>query len=115
MWRRYKYMIGALNNKLSSKSRMPPMPGKKFPESFTPASRLNKRFNQVTHHGADAQDDSENHCVNPGHSRKLIAEEMRKEYAGQVDTTIAPPKPSQVLPGLMRGIILCLPISEPTA
>ena len=29
--------------------------------------------------------------------------------------TIAPPNPSHVLPGLMRGIILCLPISEPTA
>src|SRR4051812_36359026 len=40
--RRYRYMIGALNNKLSSKSRMPPIPGKKLPESFTPASRLNK-------------------------------------------------------------------------
>src|SRR5215813_10415305 len=39
--RRYKYMIGALNNRLSSKSRMPPMPGKNRPESFTPASRLN--------------------------------------------------------------------------
>ena len=33
-------MMGALNNKLSSKSRMPPIPGKKLPESFTPASRL---------------------------------------------------------------------------
>ena len=39
--RRYKYMMGALNNKLSSKSRMPPMPGNNLPESFTPASRLN--------------------------------------------------------------------------
>src|ERR1044071_1398189 len=38
--RKYKYMMGALNSKLSSKSRMPPMPGNNFPESFTPASRL---------------------------------------------------------------------------
>ena len=41
MCRRYRYMIGALNKRLSSKSRMPPMPGKNLPESFTPASRLN--------------------------------------------------------------------------
>ena len=27
MWRRYRYMMGALNKRLSSKSRMPPMPG----------------------------------------------------------------------------------------
>src|SRR5467141_3516831 len=37
---RYRYMIGALNSKLSSKSNMPPMPGKNLPESLTPASRL---------------------------------------------------------------------------
>ena len=39
---------------------------------------------------------------------------MRETMLTRVETTIAPPKPSQVLPGLMRGIILCLPISEPT-
>src|SRR5207249_6674871 len=27
MWRRYKYIMGALNSRLSSKSRMPPIPG----------------------------------------------------------------------------------------
>ena len=32
-----------------------------------------------------------------------------------VETPIAPAKPSQVLPGLMRGIILCLPMRDPTA
>src|SRR5438046_2067292 len=32
-----------------------------------------------------------------------------------VDTATAPANPSQVLPGLMRGIILCLPISEAAA
>src|SRR5262245_55219034 len=39
--RKYRYMSGALNKRLSSKSKMPPMPGKNRPESFTPASRLN--------------------------------------------------------------------------
>src|SRR5436190_17431138 len=38
--RKYKYISGALNNKLSSKSRIPPIPGKNCPESLTPASRL---------------------------------------------------------------------------
>ena len=31
-----------------------------------------------------------------------------------VDSAIAPANPSQVFPGLMRGIILCRPMSEPT-
>src|SRR5258708_5515026 len=35
-------MSGALNRRLSSKSRMPPMPGKILPESLRPASRLNR-------------------------------------------------------------------------
>src|SRR5688572_12545045 len=39
-WRRYKYMSGALNRRLSIKSRIPPMPGNQRPESFTLASRL---------------------------------------------------------------------------
>ena len=41
-WRKYKYISGALNSKLSSKSRIPPMPGNMRPESFNPASRLKK-------------------------------------------------------------------------
>ena len=37
-----------------------------------------------------------------------------KTRLAPVETTIAPAKPSHVLPGLMRGINLCRPISEPT-
>src|SRR3954469_651032 len=38
---KYTYIKGALNSRLSSKSRIPPIPGNRVPESFTPASRLN--------------------------------------------------------------------------
>src|SRR5262245_51845096 len=38
--RRYRYMSGALNRRLSIKSRIPPMPGNQRPESLTWASRL---------------------------------------------------------------------------
>src|ERR1051326_7165824 len=38
-WRRYRYMIGALNSKLSSKSSIPPIPGKNSPECFTQIGR----------------------------------------------------------------------------
>jgi len=31
----------------------------------------------------------------------------------KVEITIAPANPSQVFPGLIRGIILCLPNNEP--
>ena len=54
--RRYRYMIGALNSRLSSKSSMPPMPGKNRPESFTPASRLKSDSIRSPTTAAEAQD-----------------------------------------------------------
>ena len=44
----------------------------------------------------------------------LAPKKCTKSRLASVEKTSAPAKPSQVLPGLMRGIILCRPISEPT-
>ncbi len=107
-------MIGALNKRLSSKSKMPPMPGKKLPGILHASLALEKRFNQIADDGGGTQNNSENDGVNPIHAEHFVAKKMHENQARTVETKIAPPKPSQVLPGLMRGIILCLPMSEPT-
>ena len=48
-------------------------------------------------------------------NRRLQRLTVAANQLATVETTIAPAKPSHVLPGLMRGIILWRPISEPTA
>ena len=107
-------MIGALNKRLSSKSRMPPMPGNSLPESFTPASRLNSDSirSPMT---AVSSTKPENDGVQKIHAGHLPPKKCTNARLAPVETTIAPAKPSHVLPGLMRGIILCRPMSEPTA
>ena len=49
-----------------------------------------------------------------GRVEKNGIEEVSKRRLASVEKRIAPPKPSQVLPGLTRGIILCFPIKDPT-
>ena len=116
MWRKYKYINGALKSKLSSKSRIPPMPGKRRPESFSPASRLKRDSIKSPTTAADAQNHPQNDGVPRRHPRQMRARPTRQTRTlAAVETTTAPAKPSHVLPGLMRGIILCLPMSDPTA
>ena len=109
-------MRGALNRMLSSKSSMPPMPGKNFPESFTPASRLNSDSIKSPMTAQKLRYHTKNDRMQwrqRGHV--LVSAKMREDEAGPGGgRQWRPPKPSQVFPGLMRGIILCRPMSDPT-
>jgi len=96
---------GALNSKLSSKSRMP---------------RCREQSAGIFHARLAFEDDSIKSpmtAVEPSktpapsraavHARHFIPKKCTKTRLATVERKIAPPKPSQVLPGLMRGIILC--------
>ena len=79
MCRIYRYIIGALNSKLSSKSSMPPMPGKNRPESFTPASRLKSDSIKIAHDRCCAQHHAENDRVNVSHAREVVPGKLREQ------------------------------------
>jgi carboxyl-terminal processing protease len=73
------------------------------------------RFRQIPHHADQRQEQAENDAVGKGdrlHARSPMT--WVKAMLIASDVRMAPAKPSQVLPGLMRGIILCRPMSEPT-
>src|SRR3954468_13248090 len=94
--RRYKYMRGALNNKLSSKSSIPPIPGKKLPESFTPASRLKMDSMRSPTTAAVLRIIPRQTAWSSFISGMREAAKCANTTLASVETTIAPPKPSHV-------------------
>src|SRR5882724_629516 len=98
-WRKYKYIRGALNSRLSSKSRIPPMPGKNFPESFTPASRLKvDSMRSPTTAEMLRRMPSTTAWLSVMPANRGPARWANSTLA-PVETTMAPPNPSHVLPG----------------
>src|SRR4051812_38931078 len=103
---RYRYMIGALNSRLSSKSRMPPMPGNSLPESLTPASRLKSDSIKSPSTALTLRTTPRTIECCQVMPNILCPRKCTNSQLARVENRMAPPKPSHVLPGLMRGIIL---------
>ena len=91
------------------------MPGKRVPESFTPASSLKSDSIKSPMTAATLSKTPRIIECSRFIPASLSRASQAKITLAAVEAKIPPANPSQVFPGLIRGIILCLPKSDPAA
>src|SRR4249919_1538907 len=102
---------GSAASTLSMRSRIPPWPGMRSPESFAPTCRLSRLSNRSP--TTEKPTVTTTTSTTAGNWATDAPASGAPTSATMIEATMPPTRPSMVLLGLMRGLSLCLPKWRP--